>query len=351
MATFPGVCAKSYVVDTSSENRENPGACNSAGVDEGSFLADELERPGEEHEHRDASSHLPSPTIWPFAFTLGVSLVLLGLILSSWIVAAIGAGIALVFGFLWIREATREVRGAPAPAPPAARRLEVGEPEEEEEAPRYPRSVFLELSTLGIGAAIGGIVTVPALGFMVLPAFVGQEYDDVDLGALDNYPQGQWVIAKFRSAKGGGDVTRRTAFVRNNGMTNDVPSFTIISNRCVHLGCPVQPQGLTDEPKEVETEAGKIDVSPTTPSGFVCPCHGGAYDIEGNRTAGPPVRALDRYEYSIKDGRLVLGKPYSVGKVEGTGVEAKIRAYGIQDPGQHVDGPEQFFYPPKFYVK
>ena len=313
-------------------------------------MADELDRrPGEQHEQHGASSHLPSPTVWPFAFTLGVALVLLGLILTSWIVVAIGAGIAVIFGFLWIREATREVRGAPPP--PAARRPEVREPEEDEEAPRYPRSVFLELSTLGVGAAIGGIVTLPSLGFMVLPAFLGQEYDDVDLGTLDNYPQGQWVIAKFESDPAIGDVSRRTAYIRNNGMINDVPSFTIISNRCVHLGCPVQPQGLTEEPREVETERGDVEISPTTPSGFVCPCHGGAYDIEGNRTAGPPVRALDRYQYAIRDGRLVLGKPYSVGKVVGTGAEAKIRAYELADPGQHVDGPEQFFYPPKFYIE
>ena len=80
-------------------------------------------------------------------------------------------------------------------------------------------------------------------------------------------------------------------------------------------------------------------------SGFQCPCHGGAYDSEGNRTAGPPVRALDRYQFLIKDGNLVLGTPYSVGKVEGTGADAVIEAYSLADPGQHVDGPEQIFYP------
>jgi Rieske Fe-S protein len=311
-------------------------------------LADELERPGEHGEHEGASAHLPSPTIWPFGFALGVALVLVGLIVS-WIVAAIGAGIAIVFGFLWIREATREVRGAPAPPPgrPGARAAE----EEDEEVERYPRSVFLEGATLGIGAAIGGIVTLPALGFAVLPAFVGQAYENVDLGPLENYPQGQFVVAKFLSAEEGGEVTRRTAYVRNNGVVNDVPSFTIISNRCVHLGCPVQPQGLTEEAQEVETEAGPVELATTSPSGFGCPCHGGAYDIEGNRTAGPPVRALDRYEYSIRNGRLVLEKPYSVSKVEGTGTEATIHAYPLADPGQHVDGPQQILWPPKFYLE
>jgi hypothetical protein len=87
----------------------------------------------------------------------------------------------------------------------------------------------------------------------------------------------------------------------------------------------------------------------TTPviavSGFSCPCHGGAYDTEGNRTAGPPVRALDRYEFSIKNGHLILGRNYSVASVTGSGANAKINKYDLTGPGQHVDGWEQIFYP------
>jgi menaquinol-cytochrome c reductase iron-sulfur subunit len=312
------------------------------------LVADELERPGNDVEHHDAEPHLPSPTIWPFGFAAGVTLVLVGLIVS-WPVTAVGAVLSVIFGFLWIRQATQEVRGAPPPeaaaAPPAA--VE----EEAEVVERYPRSKFLEGATLGIGGLIGAIVTLPAIGFTVLPAFLKQGYDEVDLGPLENFPEGQWLVATFLFEKGGEDVHRRTAFVRNNGLANDVPSFTIISNRCVHLGCPVRPQGLTEEPKEVETDSGPVALAATAPSGFGCPCHGGAYDTEGNRTAGPPVRALDRYRYAIKEGRLFLAEPYSVSDVDGQGAEAEVRAYDLADPGQHVDGVQQFFYPPKFWIR
>jgi quinol---cytochrome c reductase iron-sulfur subunit, bacillus type len=314
-------------------------------------VADELERPGEEPVEPEAEPHLPSPTIWPFAFAGGVALLLIGLIIN-WILAAIGAVLVLVFGFLWIREATSEVRRPPAPAPPAAPPVsELAVAEEEEEPERYPRSVFLEMSTLGVGGLIGAIVTLPALGFMVAPAFVGQEHDEVDLGPLANFPQDQFVITTFNSKKDEGSVGRRTAFIRNNGLKNEVPSFTIISNRCAHLGCPTQPQGLPGKAKEIKSSSGTVTIIPVASvSGFQCPCHGGAYDDEGNRTAGPPVRALDRYEFLIREGNLVLGKPYSVGKVIGKSADAKIEGYRVADPGQHVDGLEQYFYPPKVWI-
>jgi menaquinol-cytochrome c reductase iron-sulfur subunit len=310
-------------------------------------LADDLERPGEP-AHREPEAHLPSPTIFPFAFAAGIALVLLGLILNWWI-AVVGAAIAVVFGFFWIREATREVRAAPPPEPAAGEPVsELAAAEEDAaEEERYPRSVFLELSTLGIGAAIGGLVTIPALGFMIAPAFVGQGDDEVDLGPLDNFPEQEYVVAQFNSKKDEPqNVGRRAAFIRNNGQSNGVPSFTIISNRCAHVGCPTQPQGLPGEAKHITTDAGPVTITPVASvSGFQCPCHGGAYDQEGNRIAGPPVRALDRYQFLIREGHLVLGDRYSVGKVTGAGADAKIYAYKRHDPGQHVDGLEQFLWP------
>jgi Rieske Fe-S protein len=300
-----------------------------------------------EPEGREERPHAPSLTLWPIGFAVGVVCVLVGLVVS-WPAVAVGVVIAAVFGFLWIRDVTRDYRReVPEPVPVPARPAHVPT-DEETEPERYPRNVFLELSTLGIGAAIGGIVTLPVLGFMVLPAFVDQESDDVDIGAVNDFSEGQFVVTTYLSAPEQGEVSRRTVYVRNNGTIEGQPSFTIISNRCVHLGCPVQPNGLLEEDaaQEERTEsAGLVRRIPVDPSGFGCPCHGGQYDTEGNRTAGPPVRALDRHDYKIVNGRLILSNAYSVAEVQGAGASARIKRYELAGPGQHVDGPSSWLYP------
>jgi hypothetical protein len=78
-------------------------------------VADDLERPAEP-VHEDSEQHLPAPTILPFAFAGGIALILIGLIINWWLAVA-GGILALLFGFAWIREVTRDVRAAPEPEP------------------------------------------------------------------------------------------------------------------------------------------------------------------------------------------------------------------------------------------
>ena len=299
-------------------------------------------------EHHDEKPHLPPPSLWPIGFAIGIACVLVGLVVS-WPVTAIGALIALVFGFLWIRDVTRDM-SAPAPTVEPVRReladspgVAAGEVVAAQEEPEtYPRSVFLELSTLGLGAAIGGLVTLPVLGFAVLPAFTNQDIPEADLGPMDQYPQGQFVIATYLEDPKLGEVSRRTVFVRNNGFLGESPSFTILYSRCVHLGCPVQPNGPpVGEPSKYKT----VELTPVQPASFGCPCHGGQYDTEGRRIAGPPVRSMDRLEFSIKNGNLWVGDPFSVGTVEGDGKNAVMTKYGHATPGVHVDGISAWLYP------
>jgi menaquinol-cytochrome c reductase iron-sulfur subunit len=295
-----------------------------------------------EPRHGDDKPHTPSPSIWPVGFAVGIACMLAGLVVSLPAVIA-GAVITVVFGALWARDAMAPGR-APTPEPAAPE----AEPEpEEEEVARYPRNKFLELTTLGLGGVITGIVSLPIVGFAVLPAFTGQELESVDLGPTDNFPENQWIEATFLLDPALGEVSRRTAFVRYNGVFEDRPSYTIISNRCVHLGCPVQASGPRDEDEKetVKTEQAELTLTPVLPANFSCPCHGGAYDIEGNRIAGPPVRAMDRYKFAIVDSHLHLLEQYSVAKVDGGGARAELKAYGLQGPGEHVDGLSGWLYP------
>ena len=307
------------------------------------------DRPG------DDRPQLPPPSLWPVGFAVGIVCLLVGLVVS-WPAAAVGAALAVVFGFLWAREVAtgRAQVAGPPPAEPSpdapaipAQRGEAAMPEPEP-GERFPRSKFLEGATLGLGGVIGAIVTLPAAGFAVLPGFLKQKAHEVDVGPLTDFEENKWKLVTFLRDPSEGEISRRTAYIRNNGLLDGKPSFTVISNRCAHLGCPVQPGGplFPKQEKTVKTDNGEVQVTPMLPAaGFICPCHGGAYDQEGNRTAGPPVRGLDRYEFSIRNGRLILGNTFSVGKVVGSGKDARIKRYELTGPGQHVDGIESWLYP------
>jgi Rieske Fe-S protein len=324
----------------------------------------EPEQPSHDTEHESAHEELPGPTIYPIGFAIGVVVVLVGLVIDPLLISTIGAFIAIVFGFLWARDATTELREERVVVEPERRELrDAGEEDDPHqvtiaEVPenQVTRSVFLEGATLGVGAAIGGLITVPVVGFSLLPSFLGQTQHKVDMGPIEKFFLNRWYIATFVQDPAEGEVSRRTAFIRNNGSVADpttkkqVPSFTIISNHCVHLGCPVQANGpsgaILGLPSIKEhTANGPLTMDPVVPAGYGCPCHGGQYDPEGNRIAGPPVRALDRYAFDVVNGRLVLLSTYSVSHVVGTGAQAKIYKYKQAGPGQHVDGPEQWFYP------
>jgi len=57
-----------------------------------------------------------------------------------------------------------------------------------------------------------------------------------------------------------------------------------ISTICPHLGCRLRWEG----------------------DHFLCPCHTGVFDKEGNVVSGPPPRPLDRYEVEVVDGSVYL---------------------------------------------
>jgi Rieske Fe-S protein len=81
-----------------------------------------------------------------------------------------------------------------------------------------------------------------------------------------------------------------------------VNSINVLSNSCAHLGCPVRWLVNTEGHGE-----------------FLCPCHGGIYDINGEWVGGPPPRGMYRYT-KVKveeDGKLYVKHEFDVGGEKG----------------------------------
>jgi Rieske Fe-S protein len=278
-------------------------------------------------------------TLLPVCFAIGVAVLFVGLVVNLQVVAPLGGAIVLFAGLGWVRGSSRERRGTTAR--PSASVEKTG-------AERFPRSRLLERATLGLGGLVAAGAALPAIGAAVLPAFLNQRRKAIDLGPVSDFQVGQFVLATFLSDVAAGEVSRRTAYVRNNGLLGRRPSFTIMSSRCTHVGCPTQPNGpvFGRQRRAVKTANGEVGLLPAEPAaGFGCPCHGSQFDTEGNRTAGPAPRALDRYQFSILRGHLWLGDIYSVSRVQGTGANARIDSFKRLGDGEPATGPESLLYP------
>ncbi len=164
------------------------------------------------------------------------------------------------------------------------------------------RSQFLTLSTVGMGAAIGAVIGVPVTAYMLAPVDEEVKFEPVFLGKADAFPADpsfKPTAATYVEDPQNAATSPGLAFVQNTGKSNtdwlaQDAMFIVFSNRCMHLGCPVAvAQGV----------------------GFACPCHGGQYDKEGRRTAGPPIRPLDRFQWEIKNFGRALDHPALVGVV------------------------------------
>lgn len=70
-----------------------------------------------------------------------------------------------------------------------------------------------------------------------------------------------------------------TVFLKRNDN-----NIVCIDPACTHLGCRIKHQ--TDSRR------------------FICPCHGGVFDEDGNVVSGPPPKPLERHDVKIEDGKI-----------------------------------------------
>jgi Rieske Fe-S protein len=184
------------------------------------------------------------------------------------------------------------------------------------------RRHFMTAVALGAGGVASAMFALPALGFALGPIFEKTEHRSLlDVGTPADFPGDTFTPQVITTTAGIGEPGKQLVYIRKNERpTVEQPwPFIAISNRCAHLGCPVR----------------YIDAAKS----FICPCHGGTYNFEGEVTGGPPVRPLDRFETFVQNGRVMLGARFSV--------NSQLERVPTRDPGEHVDGLWQVLYPPR----
>ncbi|MGB1711288.1 MAG: ubiquinol-cytochrome c reductase iron-sulfur subunit [Miltoncostaeaceae bacterium] len=259
------------------------------------------------------------------------------------------------------------------------------EPDHSDDAGYVTRTRFLSNVAIAGGGVLTAAILVPVVGFAVAQPLKGEDYRWVYIGPASEFlknpppyanPSPSTKIGEVTSLAVSGpdpDADRRIYVVYGLKDPGSRPQpepgedsavfesrfakwasgliaadFDLIAiwNRCAHLGCPVA-------------------YSPGS-AGYVCPCHGGAYNSRGLVTGGPPPRPLDRVDIKIVDGsksytaeqivkgedrvplavaatsnnpnlQVLVGKPYSIDQQQET--------FPLADPGVPVSGTLSHMYP------
>jgi menaquinol-cytochrome c reductase iron-sulfur subunit len=135
----------------------------------------------------------------------------------------------------------------------------------------HSRRTFLFKLALMVNGAVGIVLAIPIVGYLLGPALKKTSADNswINLGPLSGFPEGETRLVI-------------PAWVRRvSGET-----FQVFAINCAHLGCPVR-----------WFAQSKL---------FLCPCHGGAYYADGSRASGPPERGLFEYQHKISNGTLMI---------------------------------------------
>jgi cytochrome b6-f complex iron-sulfur subunit len=134
-----------------------------------------------------------------------------------------------------------------------------------------------------ISICLGGVTVLAAAGFAAVTYPVFRYYlvpqSDKNTAGKINIPLNDILAgeAKFFEFNGSAAV-----LVRKQG-----GGVIALSAVCPHLGCIVQ------------WEKDKQD--------FLCPCHAGYFNADGEVVSGPPPRALERLPFTVTNGIVTIG--------------------------------------------
>ena len=200
------------------------------------------------------------------------------------------------------------------------------------------RRRFMSAVVHGAGGLTAAAFTLPALAFAIGPVFQSEKWTWQPIGPPSDFPDklvsgdASFATRVIQIQEGplgaAGEVNNTLAYVRARIPSIDTEPedqynrWIALSSRCMHLGCPVRWTFPAQR--------------------FICPCHGGVYDVRGMVTGGPPVRPLDRFYTRLNSstGLVEVGPRYSV--------NSELRRFSPRYPGEPLDGIGQYLYPRQF---
>jgi quinol---cytochrome c reductase iron-sulfur subunit, bacillus type len=191
------------------------------------------------------------------------------------------------------------------------------------------RRRFMDLTANGAGAVAAAAFTLPALGFAIAPIFKHEAWSWQAVGPVSDFPDAQDFVTRVLNVqKNAGEAGTTLVYMRKRlpGVDTEPEDqynkIIALSSRCMHVGCPVRWTSAAER--------------------FICPCHGGVYNLRGIPTGGPPVRPLDRFYTRINraTGLVEVGPRYSV--------NSELHRFSPRLPGEPLDGVGQYLYPSQF---
>jgi len=134
------------------------------------------------------------------------------------------------------------------------------------------RRQFLADAVLAVGTVLGLGGLAFRFAQYLYPVILPEKLVEVSAGKVAEIAEGE---VRFVNLPEGPVMVEKAG--------TEVRAFSAI---CTHLGCIVQWQKDRKE--------------------FVCPCHGGVYDINGKVTYGPPPRPLEPLEARVRSGEVFV---------------------------------------------
>jgi menaquinol-cytochrome c reductase iron-sulfur subunit len=152
------------------------------------------------------------------------------------------------------------------------------------------RRTFLSRLVQLFSALISALFALPIFRFIQGSFASAAEADSYPIGDIQALQEEITRVAFTRLVRDGWMVSAVEDYV----WVRKKPDGTILvfEPHCTHLGCAYDWDSKSQQ--------------------FHCPCHGGKFDKEGNRIAGPPPRPLDRFEVQKDGNRIRIGKVLKV---------------------------------------